>query len=100
MRKVINNKLYDTDNATKIAEYSYNSGDFSQFSEELYKTKNGVYFMVGDGGPMSKYHETIGNTTYGTRELSLMNVAEVKRWLANHDKLDELEKEFGLPEEG
>lgn len=100
MRKVINHKLYDTCTATKIAKYSYNSGDFSQFDEELYKTKNGTYFMVGIGGPMSRYHESIGSITYGTRELFLMDVMEVKRWLADHDKLDEFQEEFGLPEEG
>lgn len=62
MKKVIEGKIYNTETATFICEdsYSYQS-DFRHWSEELYQTPKGKFFLVGEGGPMSKYAESIGN---------------------------------------
>lgn len=100
MRKIINGRLYDTEKAKEIATYYYNSGDFARYNEKLYKTKKGRWFMVGEGGPLSKYHENIGNSTYGTTELFLLDNIEARIWLSEHNEIDIFEREFGKLEEG
>lgn len=57
MKTTINNKVYDTDKATLVAEASSNYGgnDFRAWTEELYFTRKGNWFLHGRGGPLSKY---------------------------------------------
>ena len=50
MKKIINGKRYDTETAEMVADDSYsNYGDFGCWSEELYRTKKGNWFLCGEG---------------------------------------------------
>lgn len=61
MKRIIDGKLYNTETATKICNDSYGySGDFKYFDEDLYVTKNGNYFLAGEGGAASKYGKATG----------------------------------------
>jgi len=55
--KVIDGKTYNTKTAVKVCTvYSSASlSDFSGFSETLYRTMKGAFFMVGEGGPMTRW---------------------------------------------
>ena len=51
MKQIVRGKRYDTETATKVADDSYsNYGDFGCWSEELYRTKKGNWFLRGEGG--------------------------------------------------
>jgi len=52
MRKVIQSRIYDTDKATKVADYwnCLSTSDFNNLSESIYRTKKGSWFLHGIGG--------------------------------------------------
>jgi hypothetical protein len=96
MKKIINKKIYNTETATLIAEYWNGLGfnDFRNLSEDLYKTKNGQWFLRGSGGAMSKYSESNGNMTCGSSVIILLSESEACRWLEEHDFVNEIEENF------
>lgn len=100
MKKIINGKAYNTKTAQLIASDSYSHpGDFNYWDEELYKTKKGQYFIYGEGGPMTKYSQSIGNnTTSGGHGLFLVNPEEAREWLERHGTSEEYEAEFEVEE--
>lgn len=53
MKKIINGKTYNTDTAEFID--SVHPKGFSNWTEELYRKKNGEYFLYIKGGPSTKY---------------------------------------------
>lgn len=55
MKKIINGKKYDTNMATKVADYwnGYGASDFNYVSEELYLKNTGEYFLACKGGPLT-----------------------------------------------
>jgi len=64
--KIINGHKYDTSKATEIGSWSNGLGyrDFSHCEETLYKSPKGAYFLVGSGGPMSKYSRSIAQNQW------------------------------------
>lgn len=102
MRKVIKGKLYDTEKATMVAEWSdgYPS-DFRYCCEELYRKRTGEYFVHGEGGAMSKYAESCGqNQWMGGEAIRPVSYDEARQWLEEHGTAEEYEAEFGIPDEG
>nr|WP_300880183.1 hypothetical protein [uncultured Acetatifactor sp.] len=101
MKKIINNKLYDTDTATYIDNYEYgNSGDFSHVRETLYQKKTGEFFLHGEGGPKSKYAECRGDRSWsGGEDIIPECDFDVKEWVAVHCDADTYIKLFGPVEE-
>lgn len=55
MKKIINGKKYDTNMATKVADYwnGYGASDFNYVSEELYLKNIGEYFLACKGDPLT-----------------------------------------------
>lgn len=86
MDKVINKKKYDTETALLLHEFvnGLNWRDFKFCRERLYLTKKGQYFLTGEGGPLSKYKETIGNEVCNGKELRLLNKEEAIKWLEDN----------------
>lgn len=66
MRKVIEGKVYDTGTAIHVCDLPCHHfpGDFSYHETGLYRTKKGVYFLAGEGGPMSMWSESTGNNSW------------------------------------
>ena len=98
MKRIINNKRYDTDTAAKIAswENGFSSNDIHYCKETLYLTKNGAFFLVGEGGALSAYSQSCGsNSRGGGSELLPFSEKEAREWLEEHDCTDELEELFG-----
>ena len=101
MRKIINGRLYDTDTASKVGEYSYGYvGNFNYFCEALYCKRTGEYFIYGVGGAMSKYAESCGqNQWQGGSSIIPIGQDYARIWAENHLDADEYVAEFGMPEE-
>jgi hypothetical protein len=103
VKKIIDHKVYDADTATEIASWDNGcyGNDFRSCSETLYKTGNGTYFLLGKGGPMSKYAESHGNSTCGGKDITVLTDEEAYEWMERHATPDETMTEFGhLIEEG
>ena len=97
MKKIINSKKYDTQTADVIHEWDNGiyGNDFRSCEETLYKTKNGAYFLHGQGGAMSKYAEPCGNNSVGGgSDIIPMEKEEAFQWLCEHDGEDPAEVEF------
>ena len=66
MKKIINGKHYNTDNAVKIGEHTI--GDRTRIiylKEALYKTpRSKDYFLAGESGPLGPYAAYTGSNTY------------------------------------
>jgi hypothetical protein len=65
MKKIINQKVYNTETATGIVTYSYlDPRDFGYIEETLYQTKYGQFFIHGEGGSASEYRERSSSNSY------------------------------------
>ena len=87
MKKIIDGKLYNTKTAIEIAEESFSyPGDFHHTFQTLYKTKKGVYFFHGGGGPLTEWAESLGNnSTGGSENIWIPEENEMKNWLSQND---------------
>lgn len=98
MKKIINNKVYDTDTAKELGSWS-NMADyrnFSQFSETLYCKKTGEFFLYGEGGPMTQYAVAEGQNSWrGGSRIMPMSFQEARAWAEKHLDGDEYEAIFG-----
>lgn len=87
MKKIINGLRYDSETAIAIGSDSYSHpGDFNFWEETLYKTpRAGRFFLVGEGGPMTKYSKSIGQNQWtGGENLTPMTKDEAMRWCEEH----------------
>ena len=96
MKKFINDKKYDTDTAKLIHEWDngHYTNDFNYCSEDLYRTKKGAYFLDGNGGAMSGYAESCGNSTGSGSDITPLTEKEAMEWLEEHDGADAIEEYF------
>jgi len=87
MKRIINGKRYDTKTAVCVERWcnGLGSGDFKHCDEYLYRTKNGNYFLYGEGGPMTIWSESNGNTSYGSSGILALNPSEVLQWLEDRE---------------
>lgn len=101
MRKIIDGKLYNTETALRLYDYDNKlyTTDFHYYSETLYKTKKGAYFLLAEGGAMSKMSESNGHSTFGGIDIKAFSPAEAQDYLIKHQAIDIFEIEFGFLEE-
>lgn len=94
MKRVVGGKLYDVEKAEALASASWGySGDFEAFSETLYKTSNGRFFLAGEGGPKTKYGEPApGGGTGGGSDIIPLTEERAAAWCERHDEIDVLEE--------
>lgn len=83
MRQVINGKVYDTETAELVHEWSngHYAGDFHRTEETLYRTPRGAYFLHGEGGALSPYSVPVGNWRGGGSEIRPLTEPEALAWL-------------------
>ncbi len=99
MKKIIDGKRYNTETAEEIAYYSNDlpTNDFNWYEERLYLTKNGNWFVAGEGGALSGYSVSVGNNgSGGGSHLRLITKDEAKEWLEQHDEVDAVEEYFDI----
>lgn len=76
MKKVMYNKVYDTEMATLIRKYTYKQyGDPAGYEECLFQTPDGFYFLFVQGGSDSPYPKA---------DLLRIGKAKATAWLENH----------------
>ena len=101
MIKIIMNKKYDTDTATKVGEY-YSSEcltDFNYYEETLYRKRNGEFFTYGFGGPLTKYAKHCGNETFSGAKIIPLSIEEAKEWVELYLEGEKYIEIFGDVEE-
>ena len=101
MKKIINGKKYDTDTAEYMLGYVSDSGDLAYTKEDLYRKKNGEYFIVGEGGPKSKYRIVRYEGCYYSGGPNVIPISEsqAKEFVEIHGVAEEYERIFGKVEE-
>ncbi len=97
MKKIINNKVYDTSTAREIGCNSYsNPRDFHYWCETLYCKRTGEYFLHGEGGSMSRYSEQIEQNSWsGGEKIIPLSYENARKWAEENLTADEYENEFG-----
>lgn len=97
MKAIINGKTYNTETAEQICNYwnGLGDGDFNNLAETLYRTKNGAWFMEGNGGAMTKYSSSNGNTSWGDHKILAITESEAKEFLEEHAEADLYIEVFG-----
>ena len=103
MKQIINNRLYNTETAKFIGNYSNNRdfNDLQCFSESLYRKKTGEFFFYGWGGAMTKYAESgeNPNSWVGGEAITPCTEEEAKEWVEEHLSADKYIETFGAVEE-
>lgn len=101
MKKIINGKRYDTSKAKEIGYWSNNlsNRDFNHCDEWLYKKRTGEYFLYGEGGPMTRYAERVGDMWGGGSEITPLSYEDARQWAEEHLDADEYEAEFEVIED-
>ena len=101
MKKVINNKLYDTETAKKRGYTSYsNRSDFHFWEETLYQKKTGEFFLYGFGGAASRYAESCGQNEWCSGEKIIpLSFEKAREWAEENLDGDDYLEIFGEPEE-
>src|SRR4051794_19852615 len=102
MKKIIDGKRYDTEKAEEIAWNGSIEGrrDFNWYSEYLYRTARGRWFLAGEGGARSRYATPIGNNGSGPGDgIIPLSEGEAREWLEHCESTsanEALEKYFAL----
>lgn len=101
MKKIINNKIYDTTTAQKCGEWSngHYTSDFAYCAETLYRKKTGEYFLHGEGHALSKYASSSGNSCGWGEQIIPLSYAQAQKWAESHLDGDDYISVFGEPEE-
>lgn len=102
MKKIINGKKYDTETATKVAEYwnGCSTSDFNYLYEELYRKRTGEFFLYGSGGASTGYSKKCGNNSWcGGERITPLSVEAAKKFAEKNCTVDEYETIFGEVEE-
>lgn len=102
MKKIIEGLRYDTDKSITIGRFSnLGSGassttDFQYWTATLYRTpRSGKYFLVGEGGPMSRFGKQIDQNSYGWGEkLMPLGKEEAFEWAQRYLDTHIVENEF------
>lgn len=91
MKKIIKNKVYDTDTAQKLSEWDngHYTSDFQYCAEALYRKRTGEYFLHGEGHAMSKYASHSGNNSGWGEKIIPLSYEEAQKWAENHLDADD-----------
>ncbi len=98
MRKIINNKVYDTEKAAQIglSDNDHAPNDMAYSGEALYRKRTGEYFLHGEGGPMSRYAVRIGDNNWrGGEQITPLSYYAARQWAVEHLSTEAYETEFG-----
>ena len=97
MKKIINQKRYDTDTAQSIGsvDNGYPGNDFNYACETLYRKKTGEFFLHCQGGANSIYGVWTANTGRGGQQLKPISYDQARLWAEENLSVSEYEKVFG-----
>ena len=98
MKKIINNRLYNTDTAEEVGCWGngLTGRDFGHCYETLYRKRTGEFFLFGQGGPLSKYAQSVGNNRWsGSEQIIPLTFDAARDWAEEHLDADEYIALFG-----
>lgn len=98
MKKIINRKMYNTETAVSLADYSnrLSRSDFGYIHETLFqKRTTGEYFLFGEGGAATKYAESFGNARCEGWNITPMTEDQAATWVERYAN-DRFEDIFGI----
>ena len=102
MKKIIDGRRYDTDTATLLGSNSYSGSvrDFAWWEETLYVKRTGEYFLLGEGGPATKYATQIDRNNWsGGWRIMPLTIEEAKAWTEKNLSVEKYEEIFGQVDE-
>jgi hypothetical protein len=82
MRKVVNDRKYNTETATEAAHWTsgHSCSDYRRCDETLFYTPKGGWFLYCTGGPMSKHAVTFGNGQSSGEYIVVLTDGEALDW--------------------
>ena len=97
MKKFISGRRYDTGTAKLVGYTSYSKQGRSYYwSEDLYRKKTGEFFLHGQGGPMSKYGQPVGENQWkGGNVIIPLSLSEAQEWAKKYLDADTYDEIFG-----
>lgn len=98
MKKRIDGRIYNTETATLIAEHNNGKArnDLAFQEEQLYRKKNGEFFIYGCGNANSWYAQPTKDGWYRSGEQIVPIDAEsAERWGRKHMTTDKYSTVFG-----
>lgn len=102
MKKIINNRVYDTDTAKLIwmRKYDGSPRDFEYFEEGLYLKRNGEYFLGGWGNGLSHYGKAVRHNEWQPGErITPLPYERARKWAEENMEADDYMKEFSVSED-
>lgn len=101
MKRIIKGKQYNTETAERVGQWDngHFTSDFHYCSEDLYRKKNGEFFLHGEGHALSIYAGHEGNSSGWGEKIIPMTYQEAQEWAEKHLTGDEYEDIFGEVEE-
>jgi hypothetical protein len=101
MRKIIKNKVYDTETARLVGDWDNDMSvtDFDWFQEQLYQKRTGEYFIYGEGNARSPYAEHAYGMWQGGEAITPVSPEQAREWAEEHFDAADYEREFGTPAE-
>jgi hypothetical protein len=105
LKKIFDGKVYDTDNSKILCnisprQYRYvGRSDFRWDETYLYRTKNGRFFIAGEGGPLSQWGTPEGNHGFTSGSgLKPIQEIEARRLTEEFADTETYVSVFGEPE--
>lgn len=96
MKKIINGKKYDTTTAQKLGFFDNNKVGAASVVESLYRKRTGEFFLLGEGGPMSKYAVSTGGGNWaGGTAIIPLSWESARAWAEEHLDAAAYEAIFG-----
>lgn len=101
MKKILNNKVYDTETAKLCGEYWNGCGmnDYNHLYENLYLKKTGEFFLHCQSGLLSKDSQSLPNEVEGRQIIIPLTYLEARQWAEDFLTAEEYEDIFGEIEE-
>lgn len=101
MKKIINNKLYNTESAKLVGEFqsTFAVNDFHYYEEELYLKKTGEFFLYGHGNGLSPYAKRyIDGMGQGEKIIPLTD-QQARKWAEENMDPDDYMELFEVDED-
>ena len=96
MKKIIDRKVYDTDNAELVHYWSngFSNSDFSFREKTLYRTAKGNWFVHHEGGGLTDMARSFGDCVGAGEDIVAMSAEEALAFLQKHNAVECVEKWF------
>jgi hypothetical protein len=100
MKKIINNKVYDTDTAKAVGTLDNGMDDMLLEYQTLYRKRTGEFFLYKFGGAKTQYARMDGDTWRSGEYITLIEPGKAKEWAKENLTEDEYNAVWEAPQTG